>query len=177
MSAACQTSNGCYIPAEATPAPGRGRLSGSGTVVSPLSGLETRSMAANNPARKSPLRLVAESAPKDIPKVDTKWAGRVPHVKPGRYADGLPFHQINYLACKLVLRPNKFTSRQSLFDFAKVLRVAADQCAVGLSTKEFKNWPLSIREVLFIDTEDHRLYNNAFILRGRFPFRAARDRV
>ena len=127
-------------------------------------------MAAISTARKSALRLVAESAPKNIPKVDTKWAGRVPYVKPGRYADGLPFHQINYLACKLVLRPNRFTSRQSLFDFAKVLRVAADQCAVGLSTKEFKNSPLSIREVLFVDTEDFRLYNNAFILRRRIPY-------
>ena len=30
--------------------------------------------------------------------------------------------------------------------------------------------PLKIREVLFIDTQDFRLYNNAFILRRRIPY-------
>ena len=30
--------------------------------------------------------------------------------------------------------------------------------------------PLQIREVLFLDTEDFRLYNNAFILRRRIPY-------
>ena len=49
---------------------------------------------------------------------------RVPDIKPGKYADGLPFHEVQYLECKLILRPNHFTSRKSLFDFAKVMRRA-----------------------------------------------------
>ncbi len=102
--------------------------------------------------------------------IKTSWAGRVPHLKPGRYADGMPFHEIEYLACKLVLKPNRFRSRKNLFDFAKVLRAAAEQCGVEFSTEEFENAPLKIREVLFIDTKDFRLYNNAFILRRRIPY-------
>ena len=113
-----------------------------------------------------------EARPRGIVKseIKTSWAGRVPHLKPGRYADGMPLHEIEYLACKLVLRPNRFRSRQSLFDFAKVLRQPADKCGVGLSTNDFEDAPLKIREVLFIDTKDFRLYNNAFILRRRIPY-------
>jgi hypothetical protein len=132
--------------------------------------LRGKIMAVGSAAGKSALRLVSESTPKDVSKLEAKWAGRVPLVRPGRYADGLPFHEINYLACKLILRPNRFTSRQSLFDFAKVLRGPAEQCGVQLITKEFRDVPLRIREVLFVDTEDFRLYNNAFILRRRIPY-------
>jgi hypothetical protein len=117
---------------------------------------------------KSIAKPVAKLAPES--NIKTSWAGRIPHVKPGRYADGMPLHDIEYLACKVVLRPNRFTSRKNLFDFAKVLRAPAEQCDVEFSTKEFENAPLQIREVLFIDTEDFRLYNNAFILRRRIPY-------
>ena len=119
-------------------------------------------------ARKSLAKLVAKPTPKS--EIKTSWAGRVPHIKPGRYADGMPLHEIEYLACKLVLRPNRFRSRKNLFDFAKVLQAPAAQCGVEFSTEEFENAPLKIREVLFIDTKDFRLYNNAFILRRRIPY-------
>src|SRR5262245_53901217 len=98
------------------------------------------------------------------------WAGRIPLLKPGRYADGLPLHEIQYLCCKLVLRPNRFRSRKSLFDFAKVLREPADRHQVSFSTGTFKNAPIQIREVLFVDTADFRLYNNGFILRRRIQY-------
>src|SRR3974390_2306530 len=119
-------------------------------------------------ARKSVTKPVAKAPPSSA--IKTSWAGRVPYIKPGRYADGMPFHEIQYLACKLVLRPNRFTSRKSLFDFAKVLRAPAIQCGVEFSTDEFEDEPLEIREVLFIDTKDFRLYNDAFILRRRIPY-------
>jgi len=99
-----------------------------------------------------------------------KWAGNVPHLKPGRYADGIPFHELQYLACKLILRPNHFTSRKSLFDFEKVMREPAFKHGVTFSTEEFVDAPLKIREVIFIDTADFRLYRNAFILRRRIPY-------
>jgi hypothetical protein len=41
---------------------------------------------------------------------------------------------------------------------------------VKVITKGFRDMPLKLREVLFIDTEDFRLYNNAFILRRRIPY-------
>ena len=109
-------------------------------------------------------------AVKDKPKPTTSWAGRVPLLKPGRYADGLPIHEVEYLCCKLMLKPNHFTARKSLFEFAKVMRAPAKEHDVRLSTAEFADAPLKIREVLFVDTADFRLYNNAFILRRRIPY-------
>jgi hypothetical protein len=91
-------------------------------------------------------------------------------VKPGTYADGMPLHELQYLECKLILRPNHFTSRQSLFDFTKLLRRPAAEHEIDFSSKGFADAPLQIREVLFLDTADNRLYNNAFILRRRVPY-------
>ena len=99
------------------------------------------------------------------------WVGRVPQLKAGQYADGMPLHQIQYLCCKLILRPNKFISRESLFDFGKVMREPAKEHGVKFSSAGFESQPIKIREVLFIDTEDFRLYNNAFILRRRIPYK------
>ena len=98
-------------------------------------------------------------------------ARRMPDLKPGKYSDGLPLDEVKYLECKLILRPNHFTSRESLFDFGKVLRRPAKEHGVGFDTKGFADEPLKIREVLFLDTADFRLYNNAFILRRRIPYK------
>jgi hypothetical protein len=95
---------------------------------------------------------------------------RVLDVKPGTYADGTPLDELRYLECKLILRPNHFTSRQSLFDFAKVIRRPAAEHEIDFSTKGFADAPLQVREVLFMDTADSRLYNNAFILRRRIRY-------
>jgi len=111
---------------------------------------------------------------RDLPKrkpLTPSWVGRVPHLKPGAYADGMPLHQVQYLCCKLILRPNRFVSRESLFEFGKVLREPAKDHGVKFDKKEFESQPIKIREVLFIDTEDFRLYNNAFILRRRIPYK------
>jgi len=97
-------------------------------------------------------------------------ARRIPDIKPGRYADGMPFNEVQYLECKLILRPNHFTSRSSFFDFAKVMRRPAKEAGVEFSDDGFPEEPLQIREVLFLDTRDFRLYNNAFILRRRIPY-------
>ena len=102
--------------------------------------------------------------------VTPSWVGSVPQLKPGTYDDGLPFHQVQYLCCKMMLRPNHFVSRARLFDFGKVTRAPAAEHGVKLTTKGYQDRPLKIREVLFIDTEDFRLYKNAFILRRRIPY-------
>src|SRR5215813_6466850 len=95
---------------------------------------------------------------------------RVPELKPGKYPDGMPLHEVRYLECKLILRPNHFTSRDSLFDFTKVMRRPAAKHKVGFSSEAFRDAPLQIREVLFLDTPDYRLYNSAFILRRRILY-------
>ena len=45
----------------------------------------------------------------------------LPQIQPGKYADGMPLDQLRYLECKIILKPNHFTSRSSLFDFGKLL--------------------------------------------------------
>src|SRR5689334_17643359 len=101
---------------------------------------------------------------------EQSWVGRVPKIKQGTYSDGLPFHEVNYLGFKMMLKPNRFVSRDSLFEFAKKMRKPADKHGVGVRTKGFADTPTKVREVLFVDTPDFRLYNNAFILRRRIAY-------
>jgi len=125
--------------------------------------------AQARPKAKPPAKI--ELPPEIKPSVTPSWVGRVPQIEPGVYDDGLPFHEVTYLSFKMMLRPNHFTSRESLFSFGDVLKGPAKQCGVGFSTKGFHASPLKIREVLFVDTQDFRLYNNAFILRRRIPYK------
>ncbi len=111
-----------------------------------------------------------KSAPIPETAPATVWAGNVPQIRQGTYSDGLPFNEVKYLCCKLILKPNRFTSRKSLFDFGDVLKGPAKKLGVVWTTKGFQDIPIKIREVLFVDTADHRLYNNAFILRRRIPY-------
>jgi len=112
----------------------------------------------------------AKTPPAAASALPDTWVGRIPKIKPGLYADGLPYHQLEYLCCKLLLKPNRLTSRQSLFDFVDVLRGPAGAHGVSIDTKIFAKEPLKIREVLFLDTPDFRFYNNAFILRRRIMY-------
>lgn len=101
----------------------------------------------------------------------TKLPRRVPDLKPGKYADGEPLDDVQYLECKVILRPDRFTSRKSFWDFARIVRSVARKSDVGFSTAGFEDDRPQIREVVFLDTEDFRLYNNAFILRRRIPYK------
>ena len=103
--------------------------------------------------------------------ITPSWVGRVPQLKPGVYADGMPIHSPEYICCKLILRPNKFHSRQSFFDFGKVFKEPAKKHGVKFSAGGFDVQPVKIREVIFVDTDDFRLYNNAFILRRRIAYK------
>ena len=58
-----------------------------------------------------------------------------------------------------------------MFDFGKVMRKPAKEHGVKYTTEGFLGQPVKIREVVFIDTDDFRLYNNAFILRRRIPYK------
>ncbi|HET8723853.1 MAG TPA: hypothetical protein VFM53_06565 [Anaeromyxobacteraceae bacterium] len=95
----------------------------------------------------------------------------VPDPKPGTYADGRPLDQVQYLECKIILKPDRFTSSEAFWEFAKVVRRTARKTGVGFSSKDFEHERPQIREVVFLDTADFRLYNNAFILRRRIPYR------
>src|SRR5215467_13577705 len=123
--------------------------------------------------KKSSAAVVTDAAALNMARqpVTESWVGRVPQLKPGSYADGMPIHSPEYICCKLILRPNKFHSRESFFDFGKVMREPAKEHDVKYTTDGFLQQSVKIREVLFIDTDDFRLYNNAFILRRRIPYK------
>lgn len=88
----------------------------------------------------------------------------------GKYSDGHPLDDVHYLESKIILNGNRFTSVQSFHEFAKLVRRAADKCDVDFDTTDFVGLRPQIREVLFLDTRDFMLYNNAFILRRRITY-------
>jgi hypothetical protein len=88
----------------------------------------------------------------------------------GAYADGAPFDSIAYLEAKLILKPDCFTSVQSFRDFGKIVKATAKKLGVGFVPDPNTELRPEIREIIFMDTPDFRLYNNAFILRRRTCF-------
>jgi hypothetical protein len=87
----------------------------------------------------------------------------------GHYEDGAPFDEVGYLQCKLILKPDRFTSKQVFKDFAHLVRRAAEPLGIGYRPTYGKERP-QVREVLFLDTGRFHLYNNAFIVRRRIAY-------
>jgi len=94
----------------------------------------------------------------------------VPDLHQGKYSDGHPLDDVHYLECKIILKPDRFMSRHGFVDFNKLARRAAEKSDVDLSTDHLEGQRPEIREVVFLDTADFRLYNNAFILRRRITY-------
>jgi hypothetical protein len=86
------------------------------------------------------------------------------------YDDGHPLHQIQYLQCKIILKGERFTSVQSFREYGKLVAQAAAQAKVDYTTAGYENMRPKIREVMFLDTKDFRLYSNSFILRRRVTY-------
>jgi len=95
---------------------------------------------------------------------------RVNRLKPGEYTDGSPLDDVQYLECKLILKTDEFTSAKGFRKYAKLVARAAEECGVRFDTSAADGTRPAIREVMFLDTGDFRLYNNAFILRRRVRF-------
>ncbi len=79
------------------------------------------------------------------------------------------FDKVQYLEAKIILLGSRFTSLESFLAFEKLLKRAAKDTGVGYEPTPGKRRP-QMREVLFLDTKDFRLYNNAFILRRRIMY-------
>lgn len=94
---------------------------------------------------------------------------RVLDLKQGQYSDGHPLDEVQYLECKLILKPDRFTAATVFFEYGKLVARTAKEFGIGLIDKGVILKP-AIREVLFLDTADFRLYNNAFILRRRIRY-------
>src|SRR6516162_1299926 len=86
------------------------------------------------------------------------------------YADGTPLDNVNYLEAKLILKPDRFTSTESFRDFGKIAQKVAKRDGVGFIMDPGAQRRPQIREIIFGDTSDFRLYNNAFILRRRVMY-------
>jgi hypothetical protein len=77
---------------------------------------------------------------------------------------------VQYLEAKLILKPDRFTSVQSFRDFGKIVQRTAKKVGVGFIEAHETGLRPEVREIIFGDTPDFRLYNNAFILRRRVSY-------
>ncbi len=96
-------------------------------------------------------------------------APKAPVQQPGSYSDGSPLDDVQYLECKLILKPDRFTSAKVFLEYGELVAQTAKKFGIGVSDKGVVLRP-ELREVLFLDTADFRLYNNAFILRRRIAY-------
>jgi len=83
--------------------------------------------------------------------------------------DGRPRDRIHYLEAKLILKPDRFTSVESFRYFWKLVKRTARTVGVGFTDRESQRSP-RVREIVFGDTPDMRLYHHAFILRRRISY-------
>ena len=99
----------------------------------------------------------------------SKYEPRLGDLKQGHYSDGSPLDNVQYLECKLILRPDRFTAAKVFFEYGKLVARTAKEFGIRFINKGVTLKP-EIREVLFLDTRDFRLYNHAFILRRRIKY-------
>jgi hypothetical protein len=95
---------------------------------------------------------------------------RVPDLKQGKYSDGSPLDEVHYLECKLILKPEFFPAAKVFFEFGKLVAQTAKEFGIMFRDDGVVLNP-QIREVVFGDTADFRLYNNSFILRRRIAYK------
>jgi len=102
--------------------------------------------------------------------VSGSGAGAAAAVAPATYSDGTPLDKVTYLEAKLILQPERFTSVQSFRDFGKLVKKTAKKVGVGFIEDPHADLRPEVREIVFGDTPDFRLYNHAFILRRRVSY-------
>ncbi len=86
------------------------------------------------------------------------------------YGDGRRCDEIGYLQCKLILKPDRFTSARVFKEYANLVRRAAEATGIGYRHTPKSQQRPEVREVLFLDTGAFHLYNNAFIVRRRIAY-------
>src|SRR5258708_27471291 len=86
------------------------------------------------------------------------------------YADGRRCDELGYLQCKLILKPDRFTSAHVFKEFASLVHRAAEATGVIYHHMPNSVQRPDVREVLFLDTGGYHLYNNSFIVRRRIAY-------
>jgi len=111
-----------------------------------------------------------EKDKKNAVGVISSGSGTVTSAVKATYADAQPLDKVAYLEAKLILKPDSFTSVQSFRDFGKIVKQTAKKLDLGFIAEPDTDRRPEIREIIFGDTPDFRLYNNAFILRRRITY-------
>jgi hypothetical protein len=101
---------------------------------------------------------------------DTSKQAAQSTVSGASYTDGAALDRVQYLEAKLILKPDRFTSVQSFRDFGKIVQGTAKKLGIGFLEDRETGLRPEVREIIFGDTPDFRLYNNAFILRRRISY-------
>lgn len=87
------------------------------------------------------------------------------------YADGQPQDVVQFFDAKLILKPDFFGTVRGFKMFSDLVAEAVGRVKkVSYQPVDLKKQRPRLREVMFIDTADFRLYNNSFILRRRTEF-------
>jgi hypothetical protein len=107
---------------------------------------------------------------KDKKPMATNGPGAAPAAVEVGYTDGAPLDRVQYLEAKLILKPERFDSVQSFRDFGKLVQRTAKKVGIGFIEDRAAGLRPEVREIIFGDTPDFRLYNNAFILRRRISY-------
>ncbi|HXV20189.1 MAG TPA: hypothetical protein VD811_04240 [Desulfuromonadales bacterium] len=95
---------------------------------------------------------------------------RIPELQQGTYSDGHPLDEVQYLQCKIILKPDRFISVASFHEFGDAVLRTAEELGIEFSRDAGEGQRPRIKEIVFADTPDCLLYNNSFILRRRIAF-------
>ena len=121
-------------------------------------------------AKKAERKAVKQKKDKKARKEQESKVALLPPAAPGSYDDGVPFDQVQYLEAKLILKPEPFTSVQAFREFGAIMQKTARTLGVVFVPDAETDLRPQVREIVFGDTPDFRLYNNAFILRRRIRY-------
>jgi hypothetical protein len=77
---------------------------------------------------------------------------------------------LHYLQAKVLLKPGRLSSLERFRNFGKLVHRTAKKMEVGLIDDSSLDQGPRIREIIFGDTPDFRLYKNGFILRRRIRY-------
>jgi hypothetical protein len=87
------------------------------------------------------------------------------------YADGNPHDRVQFFDAKLILKPDFFFSVRGFKSFSELVAEASGKVrGISYAPPDLSKLRPRIREVMFLDTADFRLYNNSFILRRRTAY-------
>jgi len=94
----------------------------------------------------------------------------VPRKKHRTYSDGRPFDTLRYLQAKILLKPDNLQSVEAFRRFGTLVRRSAKSMKVDLVDDPATGQSPRVREIIFADTPDFRLYTNGFMLRRRISY-------